>query len=488
MPRIGWQAAPLDFDVFDELYDLRVRSNAIRRATLPPPSSAGLAALADVWLVRRRAPRRQRRSRPARRTVPRPAGRRRREPRDRSGSPRDHRAHPHHPPPRLHEAGARGSHLRRARAHPRAITRRRADDAASLLRRTSSRASWRCATSRSTAAPGEAHLGALGRRAGGGGKRGRGRGGEGRGERGCPRDEGGGGMGRGRGRAPSAATGSPPAADRHPHRHQQAQVLAVARRRRNTSAAIDAPTVMPVSRAVASRPPAAPARSRGALPSIVRLLGAWKKPNPAPTAPCATMSSVAASAELRQQPQADGQHEQSRRCPGWPRDAVGQTAGERRDQAHADRPRRHQQARLHLVAVQRLLEPERQREEGQHLGRERADRGRHRQPDHRVAQQVDRHQRARASGVRAGTARCPEPASRRARSTPPARARRAVSVSTPMKNRPKVSAFSARRSQSSDLSDSVDHGSTARHEHAVDQADRHVDREQPLPRPQRQDA
>ena len=40
--------------------------------------------------------------------------------------------------------------------------------------------------------------------------------------------------------------------------------------------------VWPVSRAVASMPPAAPARSRGAEVSIIRLLGDWKKPKPRP--------------------------------------------------------------------------------------------------------------------------------------------------------------------------------------------------------------
>ena len=52
MPKIGWQVAPLDFDVFDELYDLRVliEGHAARQlatAELRP----GLAALAEVWLV-----------------------------------------------------------------------------------------------------------------------------------------------------------------------------------------------------------------------------------------------------------------------------------------------------------------------------------------------------------------------------------------------------------------------------------------------------
>jgi DNA-binding GntR family transcriptional regulator len=52
MPKIGWQVAPLDFDVFDELYDLRVliechSARQLATAELRP----GLAALAEVWLV-----------------------------------------------------------------------------------------------------------------------------------------------------------------------------------------------------------------------------------------------------------------------------------------------------------------------------------------------------------------------------------------------------------------------------------------------------
>ena len=43
-----------------------------------------------------------------------------------------------------------------------------------------------------------------------------------------------------------------------------------------------APPVMPSSRAIASIPPAAPDRVRGAAASMVRLFGAWKKPKPKP--------------------------------------------------------------------------------------------------------------------------------------------------------------------------------------------------------------
>ena len=52
IPRIGWQVAPLDFDVFDELYDLRVliechAAHGLANATERP----ALQALADVWLM-----------------------------------------------------------------------------------------------------------------------------------------------------------------------------------------------------------------------------------------------------------------------------------------------------------------------------------------------------------------------------------------------------------------------------------------------------
>lgn len=52
MPKIGWLVAPLDFDVFDELYDLRVLIEC--HATLALASAVdrpALQALADTWLV-----------------------------------------------------------------------------------------------------------------------------------------------------------------------------------------------------------------------------------------------------------------------------------------------------------------------------------------------------------------------------------------------------------------------------------------------------
>jgi DNA-binding GntR family transcriptional regulator len=51
-PKSGWQVAPLDFDQFDQLYDLRVllECHAARRLC-QIEQRPQLAALADVWLV-----------------------------------------------------------------------------------------------------------------------------------------------------------------------------------------------------------------------------------------------------------------------------------------------------------------------------------------------------------------------------------------------------------------------------------------------------
>lgn len=52
MPKVGWQVAPLDFDVFDELYDLRVliECHAAQHLAQVEPREP-LRALAEVWLV-----------------------------------------------------------------------------------------------------------------------------------------------------------------------------------------------------------------------------------------------------------------------------------------------------------------------------------------------------------------------------------------------------------------------------------------------------
>lgn len=52
MPKIGWQVAPLDFDTFDELYDLRVLIECHAAQHLAEAETRDtLATLADVWLV-----------------------------------------------------------------------------------------------------------------------------------------------------------------------------------------------------------------------------------------------------------------------------------------------------------------------------------------------------------------------------------------------------------------------------------------------------
>ena len=52
LPKTGWQVAPLDFDTFDELYDLRILIESHAAAQLASaPERPMLAALADVWLV-----------------------------------------------------------------------------------------------------------------------------------------------------------------------------------------------------------------------------------------------------------------------------------------------------------------------------------------------------------------------------------------------------------------------------------------------------
>jgi len=52
LPKIGWQVAPLDFDTFDELYDLRIliECHAAHHLAADEPR-ADLRELADLWLV-----------------------------------------------------------------------------------------------------------------------------------------------------------------------------------------------------------------------------------------------------------------------------------------------------------------------------------------------------------------------------------------------------------------------------------------------------
>jgi DNA-binding GntR family transcriptional regulator len=51
-PKVGWMVAPLDFDVFDELYDLRILIECHAAMQLAEcEDRPALAALAEVWLV-----------------------------------------------------------------------------------------------------------------------------------------------------------------------------------------------------------------------------------------------------------------------------------------------------------------------------------------------------------------------------------------------------------------------------------------------------
>ena len=52
LPKLGWQVSPLDFDTFDQLYDLRVliECHAAQHLASAEPR-ADLQALAEVWLV-----------------------------------------------------------------------------------------------------------------------------------------------------------------------------------------------------------------------------------------------------------------------------------------------------------------------------------------------------------------------------------------------------------------------------------------------------
>ena len=118
---------------------------ACARAPSDPPE---LDALKAVWLVpaAERAERHAR-SRRARRAVPRHAGARRRQRRDRPRALGRDRAHPHHPAARLHARRPHRRHLRRARQDPARRHPAQGDQAQLLLRTTSSRARPRCARS-----------------------------------------------------------------------------------------------------------------------------------------------------------------------------------------------------------------------------------------------------------------------------------------------------------------------------------------------------
>ncbi|WP_284617666.1 GntR family transcriptional regulator [Aquabacterium humicola] len=53
LPKVGWQVAPLDFDTFDELYDLRVllECHAAQQLCEKAEQRNALQVLADIWLA-----------------------------------------------------------------------------------------------------------------------------------------------------------------------------------------------------------------------------------------------------------------------------------------------------------------------------------------------------------------------------------------------------------------------------------------------------
>ncbi len=75
--------------------------------------------------------------------------------------------------------------------------------------------------------------------------------------------------------------------------------------------------------------------------------------------------------------------------------AVRQHARKRRGEHDDERPRCHVEPRFDLRETERILQPERQRDEREHLRRKRRDRRADRQREHRDAHQVDRQQRRR---------------------------------------------------------------------------------------------
>ena len=169
-----------------------------------------------------------------------------------------------------------------------------------------------------------------------------------------------------------------------------------------------APMVWPVSRAVPSMPPAAPARSRGAAVSIMRLLGDWKRPKPS-----AAQGHAPADVDGRGVGRQHGQ--------GHKPDGKGQRARRRRaaaeDSRSASQPAsgaatataaghgRQQQAGGHLAAVQRCSRNGTAGRRRPASGpRTRRSRSATESAKIAVAQQVERHQRAAAATTRGGRA------------------------------------------------------------------------------------
>ena len=148
----------------------------------------------------------------------------------------------------------------------------------------------------------------------------------------------------------------------------------------------------PRGRQHAARRPGAPARRRRQQRAVVRRLEeaearAAQRHRPG------DVDEAGVERQARQQHHADRQPGEPDEAEDRRRHAIRQPAGDRRGNADRHRPRRHQQPGLDLAAAEFELEIERHRHQSERLGGERADRGRHRQREDRDAHQVDRDQR-----------------------------------------------------------------------------------------------
>ena len=113
----------------------------------------------------------------------------------------------------------------------------------------------------------------------------------------------------------------------------------------------------------------APARSRGALAIISRLLGDWKKPNPMPQTASrqATSSCAGRAGRNSTSSRPHGHHRQAEPAEQSGRIAVRQPPGDRRHHHQRGRPGRDQHADLDRRQAADVLEVERQRDERDQL-------------------------------------------------------------------------------------------------------------------------
>jgi hypothetical protein len=166
--------------------------------------------------------------------------------------------------------------------------------------------------------------------------------------------------------------------------------------------------------------------------------------------------------------------------------AVGQPSRDRREDRGRHRPRSDQQAGLDHRGAEHVVEVEGQGDESDALGDKAAHRGRHRQREDRPAEQIDRQQRHRLADLPpqqqpADRDRADEFADHRGGSlaVPDAvdAADQRAEHHRGERSAPQIEAMLARRGV----------GQTAHRQQKGHDADRHVDREQPRPRPDRED-